>query len=329
LIHRNRLGGAYDWHRLIERRISIVKCLAAAGPAASGETKAAVDSVRARTQKSRFSQQLILLENRIMATYKSRWFNVIAFAAVLASVAGFMAVEARADTILYQDGFEREGGLRGSAPEIRVGQYGASDSATWSGASEWTANGSNAIDDYTNKNHNVYLPFVPEAGYVYTLSADVYMPPVGPYPALGVGFTSENLPYNGFCERGKGIMSELYYESSGRCDVCVGVDQEWWNDNVVVPGADGTAHNFQIALDTTAANWKTTFYLDGDEVYSHTYADGNPWIQYVGFGVGDSSAGSTVDNFSLSVSEIPEPGTLALLACGLIGLLAYAWRKRR
>jgi hypothetical protein len=38
-----------------------------------------------------------------------------------------------------------------------------------------------------------------------------------------------------------------------------------------------------------------------------------------------------VDNVALNVTtqSIPEPSTLALLAAGLAGLLAYAWRKRR
>ena len=38
------------------------------------------------------------------------------------------------------------------------------------------------------------------------------------------------------------------------------------------------------------------------------------------------------DNFSLGEplpAIIPEPSTLALLVCGLIGLLAYAWKKRK
>ncbi len=31
----------------------------------------------------------------------------------------------------------------------------------------------------------------------------------------------------------------------------------------------------------------------------------------------------------INFGQVPEPGTLALLACGLVGLLAYVWRKRR
>ena len=37
--------------------------------------------------------------------------------------------------------------------------------------------------------------------------------------------------------------------------------------------------------------------------------------------------GNRMDN--LSISSVPEPSMLVLLAGGLIGLLAYAWRKRR
>jgi hypothetical protein len=44
-----------------------------------------------------------------------------------------------------------------------------------------------------------------------------------------------------------------------------------------------------------------------------------------------AQGGTWIDNFKLNDPNyvIPEPSTLALLAAGLVGLLAYAWRKRR
>jgi len=35
------------------------------------------------------------------------------------------------------------------------------------------------------------------------------------------------------------------------------------------------------------------------------------------------------DNVQLNMAAVPEPGTIALLAAGLLGLLVYAWRKRK
>jgi hypothetical protein len=60
-----------------------------------------------------------------------------------------------------------------------------------------------------------------------------------------------------------------------------------------------------------------------------------PVGQTVSFGDGTSasqfgfSVTGAVVTEQFSVTKVPEPSTLALLGCGLFGLLAYAWRKRK
>ena len=44
---------------------------------------------------------------------------------------------------------------------------------------------------------------------------------------------------------------------------------------------------------------------------------------------GTSNPGTTWQLEAVTNQLAPEPGVLMLLATGLIGLLAYAWRKRR
>jgi hypothetical protein len=59
-----------------------------------------------------------------------------------------------------------------------------------------------------------------------------------------------------------------------------------------------------------------------------------PWIDWVADAKATVSSGGTY-NFDLYPSSgfntygVPEPGTLALLAAGLVGMCAYAWRKRK
>ena len=66
------------------------------------------------------------------------------------------------------------------------------------------------------------------------------------------------------------------------------------------------------------------------ETYGLTYSN----VRMVKFDITDTFSGATPGYVGLAEvrfigSATPEPSTIVLLATGLIGLLAYAWRKRK
>lgn len=82
----------------------------------------------------------------------------------------------------------------------------------------------------------------------------------------------------------------------------------------------GSTYNFYYK-ETSSSDWT----LLGTQTLEST---GPSWVGL--FGKHWSGGGSDVSTYSsFSFTVVPEPSTLILMACGLFGLLAYAWRRRR
>lgn len=100
--------------------------------------------------------------------------------------------------------------------------------------------------------------------------------------------------------------------------------------------ADRTVSSIEFFVDNAGdSNWDystvvATANTNDVGCFDLTKADGN-WsnVSRVGFAFTGSSGtqGPRVAEV-LAISSVPEPSTLVLLVGGLLGLLAYAWRKR-
>jgi hypothetical protein len=88
-----------------------------------------------------------------------------------------------------------------------------------------------------------------------------------------------------------------------------------------VDGADLDIWKANVGTGSGAGMWALADFNYDGEVDG---ADLDIWKSKVGSSMGLSGGG-----MGQSASIVPEPGTLILLVTGLLGLLCYAWRKRK
>jgi hypothetical protein len=96
--------------------------------------------------------------------------------------------------------------------------------------------------------------------------------------------------------------------------------------NMEVWKTDSAGNNIALLATITDLPQATGTSAYADQAFS---LSGATDVQYVKLCNFTNWGGSSVGLSEVRFEKIPEPGTLALLAAGLVGLLAYAWRKRK
>lgn len=101
-------------------------------------------------------------------------------------------------------------------------------------------------------------------------------------------------------------------------------------NNLVLDVLNVASFPSTIKLDIVRDGADYVFKINGDEIFRDaTYASTSLPYYFIGWGASGPGAANTLTVRADDFGAVPEPGTLTFLASGLIGLLAYVWRKRR
>lgn len=245
-------------------------------------------------------------------------------ATIVLMAAGFALVMAggvsRASIVIYQDTFDRtvadlNGNQLNVAPGFTgTGSNGGSTTAQWAAeVGTFSTNGSLVTAGPTTA---AYLPFTPEAGQVYTLSATMRSSGAN-WVALGfsnvTNFSSINV-VNGFHDSYNPIAWTLL-RTNGQTTFFQGPGASGGTNTTTVNGS--VLNQLSIVLDTrVAGSWTATSWINGVSTgVTKTYST---WTaNAVGFG-DDGGDTLTADSFSLVM--VPEPSCWVLLFAAASGL---------
>lgn len=194
------------------------------------------------------------------------------------------------------------------APTVATDDAGAASSAIWRDAA-------NTMMLYTNGTVNttagdsVLLPFTPENGYIYTLTASVTFSG-DPGSWIGAGF-AQNYVYSGsgnaqFNQSGiNGYDWAILTESSGNVQYFAGPSGAGplFNQNNFFTAGPGT-HTLTLTLNTTAAQWVAACYIDGVQAGTNYTYPKQPAISAIGITQHTLTAPSVIhwNSFSLAAT---------------------------
>lgn len=244
---------------------------------------------------------------------RSRWLCAALLAVILC-----VPRLTSASTLIYSDDFSglSSATLDGTSPDVSSGTLGGSASATWiADTVSFKANGT--VTGQAGNVRYALLAFTPVVGNIYTLTIDLNTADAASVNWLGAGFTSNTATSTNSTALNSAWVS---YAAKGVGNAYASGSTPFTTGATF--GTAGTVSDpitLTITLDTTAAQWTTTYSalnLSTSTVLgtgSFTYTT-NPTITSIF--IGDIIYGGVVDNLSLTAT--PEPNSIALLGMALL-----------
>ena len=178
--------------------------------------------------------------------------------------------------VIYRDDFSGSADrlLDETAPD-RAPQAESWHAPTVADTPQWMADGSIRASD-VSQHRNAFLPFVPEPGEIYKLSADMRCTG-GEW--LAVGFTRDNAFNEGFATGAIGASPWMNDTPEKQGYTFVGPG----NTDAAVFSQSSAVSTLEIVLDTRKKRWEADWICNGIRVRTHRF-ETNPAIRHIGFG---------------------------------------------